>query len=342
MEGDNPEKSWRVPEHAAKIMRSADNRATATILLMHQLRRPRADDAPAIHALTAACDIDVLGHPDLTLDDIAGDLADPGFDLVNDAWLAHDPDGRLDGWAWARRQGDSAIVDVDVQVRPGVPRLADRLWPLVLARADRLARDRGHAAAVADVGIYRADHAKQELVKEYGFALATSFHRMRVDFDGPAEPPQPPPGVTLHDGRDEQIRREAHRVYQDGFADHFGHASIGYDEWYAARQAQATTDWSQLTLARVGGRPAGMVLGNDQFAADEGCGHVATLAVLPEFRGRGLGRLLLRTAIAADAARGRKGTILHVDANNTTPALGLYESEGMRQVLVVDVWRRSG
>jgi len=49
-----------------------------------------------------------------------------------------------------------------------------------------------------------------------------------------------------------------------------------------------------------------MVLGNDQFVADEGC-----------------------------------GTILHVDTNNPTPALGLYERVGMRPVLVIDVWRRS-
>lgn len=258
---------------------------------LHRITRPRAADAPAIHELTAACDTAVLGRPDLTPDDVAGELAEPGFDLGTDAWLAHDPGG--------------------------------------------------HPAAVADVGVYRADLAKQALVQEYGFTPATSFHRMRVDFDGPVPPPEPPPGVTLHDGRDEQVRREAHRVHQEGFAGHFGHTYAGYDAWYARRQARSTTDWAQLVLARADGRPAAMVLGDDQFASDEGCGYVATLAVLPEFRGRGLGRLLLRTALAADAARGRKGTILHVDSNNTTPALGLYESEGMRPVLVMDVWRRS-
>ncbi|MGI5271359.1 GNAT family N-acetyltransferase [Nonomuraea sp. CA-218870] len=306
---------------------------------MHQLSRPRLADAPAIHELSAACDTAVLGHPDLTLDDIAGELAEPGFDLDRDSWLWHGPDGRLDGWAWARRPGDGEIVDVDVLVRPGVTGLAQRLWPLVLERAGRLAHDGGHAAAVVDVVVLRADHVKRETVRAYGFAPATSFHRMRVDFDRPVQAPEPPPGVTFHDGRDERVRREAHRVHQEGFADHFGHARVGYDLWYERRQAHATTDWGQLVLARIDGRPAAMVLGNDQFAADEGCGYVATLAVLPEFRGRGLGRLLLRTAIAADCARGRKGTILHVDANNTTPALGLYESEGMRAVLVADVWR---
>lgn len=308
---------------------------------LHRITRPRAADAPAIYDLSAACDTAVLGRPDLTPDDVAGELAEPGFDLGTDAWLAHDPGGRLDGWAWARRPGTGEIVDVDVIVRPGVTGLAARLWPLVLERAARLARDSGHPAALADVGVYRADLAKQALIQEYGFTPATSFHRMRVDFDGPVPPPEPPPGVTLHDGRDEQVRREAHRVHQEGFAGHFGHTYVGYDAWYARRQARSTTDWAQLVLARVDGSPAAMVLGDDQFVSDEGCGYVATLAVLPGFRGRGLGRLLLRTALAADAARGRKGTILHVDSNNTTPALGLYESEGMRPVLVVDVWRRT-
>ncbi|MFC7586762.1 GNAT family N-acetyltransferase [Nonomuraea antimicrobica] len=102
----------------------------------------------------------------------------------------------------------------------------------------------------------------------------------------------------------------------------------------------SVTDWSQLTLARLDGRPAAVLIGSNQFVPDENCGYVATLAVLPELRGRGLGRFLLRHAFAADAARGRRGTILHVDSNNTTPALGLYESAGMRPVMAIDVWRR--
>ena len=33
-------------------------------------------------------------------------------------------------------------------------------------------------------------------------------------------------------------------------------------------------------------------------------------------------------------------TILHVDTNNPTPALSLYQGVGIRTVLVIDVWRR--
>jgi ribosomal protein S18 acetylase RimI-like enzyme len=281
-----------------------------------------------------------LGVSDTTLGDVEEVLAEPQLDLDRDGWLAHDADGRLLAWAWAVGLGASDLVEIEVSVRPGVDGLAERLWPLVLDRARELARERGHDTATADVVVYRADEAKRALAEKYGFEPSTSFYRMRIDFDGPVEPPAEPPGLTLHTGESDAIRREAHRVQQEGFADHYGFVPSGYDLWFERRQQQSANDWSQLILARVDGRPAAVLHGNDQFVVDQHCGYVATLAVLPEFRGRGLGRFLLRRAFAADAARGRKGTILHVDSNNVTPALGLYESAGMRPVLIMDVWRR--
>lgn len=308
---------------------------------MHQgISRPRAEDAAAIYELISAYDTSVIGAPDMTPEDVADELAEPGFDLEKDGWLWHDADGRLVGWAWACRKGDSENVDVEVIVRPGVDGVGDELWRLALERAKELAAEAGHAHATADIGIYRDDDGKRKIAAEQGFAAATGFHRMRIDFDGPVEAPAPPPGVSLHTGETDEARREAHAVHQEGFAEHFGFVKVDYDHWYERRQAQSINDWSQLTLARLDGESAAMVHCTNMFLPDENCGYVATLAVRPEFRGRGLGRFLLHHAFAQDAARGRKGTILHVDSNNTTPALGLYTSAGMRPVLVIDVWRR--
>lgn len=306
----------------------------------HRFSRPRAEDAPAIHELVAACDIAVIGVPDATLGDIADELAEPGFALDTDGWLVHDAGGTLVAWAWACAKGDSDMIDIEVLVRPGVEGLTDELWRLVLGRAGELALERGHDAATVDIGIYRADTAKQALAKAHGFAPGTSFHRMRVDHEGPVEPPVPVPGLTLHSGETEAVRKEAHQIHQEAFADHFGFVKVDYEHWFERRQAQSVTDWSQLVVARIDGRPAALIVANNQFVTDEDCGYVATLAVLPEHRGKGLGRFLLRHAFAADAARGRRGTLLHVDSNNTTPALDLYLSAGMRPVLVIDVWRR--
>jgi ribosomal protein S18 acetylase RimI-like enzyme len=93
-------------------------------------------------------------------------------------------------------------------------------------------------------------------------------------------------------------------------------------------------------VAALDSRPAAIIMTSDRFVEDENCGYVSDLGVLPEARGRGIAKYLLRTAFAADARAGRTGTILHVDTNNVTPALGLYESVGMRPVLIIDMWRR--
>ena len=56
-------------------------------------------------------------------------------------------------------------------------------------------------------------------------------------------------------------------------------------------------------------------------------GHVKDLAVRESFRGQGLGRLLLRHALASLEARGATTTRLEVRANNG-PAIGLYRDHG--------------
>jgi mycothiol synthase len=82
-----------------------------------------------------------------------------------------------------------------------------------------------------------------------------------------------------------------------------------------------------------------MLLGSDRFVGDENCGYVPAVGVLAHARGRGLAKLLLRQAFVDDFGRRRQGTILHVDANNPTPAVELYVNVGMRPVLIIDMWR---
>lgn len=59
--------------------------------------------------------------------------------------------------------------------------------------------------------------------------------------------------------------------------------------------------------------------------------HINNLAIDPRWRGRGLGRALLRGVMAAAAGRGIRRATLEVRRSNT-PALRLYESEGFATV----------
>ncbi|HYJ68515.1 MAG TPA: GNAT family N-acetyltransferase [Nocardioidaceae bacterium] len=304
----------------------------------YAVRSPEPTDAEVILDLVSAYNSAIVGYADFTLDDVRDDLAEPGFDLTRDAWLAFDSDRRLVGYGWACADGDSDQVDVDVMATDAT--MTEWLLDRSTERAREMGRERGHAKVTLHKGIYRDDVGIRSPLETRGFAPVTSFHRMRIDFDGPVELPQMPAGLTLRDAVDDATRRDAHAVQTAAFSEHFGYVAKSYSEWFELMQAKSTFAWSQMWVGDLDGRPVAMCGRTDQFIEDDDCGYVQTLGVLDEARGRGIATYLLRRAFAVDAAAGRTGTILHVDANNTTPALSLYESVGMRPVLVVDIWDR--
>jgi len=301
-------------------------------------RPAQMSDADAILGLVSAYNTAIVGYPDFTLDDVRDDLVEPGFDNATDSWLVFDADERLVGYGWAFANGDSDEVDVDVLTTDGD--VAEWLLERVSERALEMGRVRGHASVTLHKGIYRDDQAMKARLEARGFTPVTTFQRMRIDHAGPVPMPEPPPGITIRKATDDATRRDAHELHAESFVDHFGYVRRPYEEWVQRHETTATFDWPQLWVADLDGRPVGFCDRTDQFVEDEDCGYVQSIGVVSDARGRGIAAYLLRRAFAVDAADGRVGTLLHVDSNNTTPAVGLYESVGMRLVLVVDVWER--
>jgi mycothiol synthase len=301
-------------------------------------RRPNLDDAEAILLLVSEHNTALVGFPDFTLDDVRDGLIEPGFDPAVDGWLVHDSGGVVAGYGWAYGKGVSDMVDVDVVA--GEAEVADWLWARVLERAATMGATAGRDLINVDIGIYQSDVNQQARARRRGLVPATTFARMRIDFDETPTEPVVADGVVVRTGPgDDALRRVAHRVLQLAMANHFGHVEQSFPEWHAAIESSATHDWAQLRVAYLDGEPVAILQGSDQFVEDENCGYIASVAVVPDARGRGLAKLLLRQAFADDVRRGRRGTILHVDTNNATPALDLYLSVGMRSVMAIDVWR---
>lgn len=309
----------------------------------YALRRLSLADAPSIHALMSACNVAVIGRPDVTLDDVLAEMREPGLDLGRDAWIATGAEDAALGCAFALRQSGSDLVELDIYVHPEAEAGFDsQLWQLVEMRAAEIGRELGHPQVHLDVGFYRADARHRQTAAARGFTATTAYHRMRIDFDGPVSSPEPPPDVRIEAAADdERLRHAAVDIDNTSFIEHHGFVEHSYEWWVEKVEASATSGWALTRILSVGGVPAALLQASTQFVEDENCGYVGVLGVLEEFRGRGFGRLLLLDAFAQDAALGRVGTILHVDVNNVTPALGLYESVGMRQVLVIDNWRRT-
>lgn len=301
-------------------------------------RAPRVGDdmadARALCELVRDYTLAVTGFADYSLDDAQDELTEPGFDPGLDGRFVLDTDGRLAGNALVHsKSGD--MVNVDVVSRDDVVR--QWLFGWALRRVREVADGR---EVTVDHGCYRSDEPLRDTLTENGFHLATTYYRMRVDHPTPPAAPVPPEGVVLRvAGDDDEVRRAAHHVLMTAFTDHFGFAHQPYDEWLEHHERRPAFAWSQLWVAELDGRPVGVLECDDRFAADERCGCVAEIGVVPEARGRGIAKFLMRHAFAVDAAVGRVGTLLHVDNGNVTPALGLYESVGMRTVLVIDAWR---
>jgi ribosomal protein S18 acetylase RimI-like enzyme len=306
----------------------------------HTARAPRADDADvqALYELVRDYTAEVTGVADYTVDDARDELTEHGFDPELDGRFVLDADGRLAGNAFVHRKGDSDLVDIDV-VAPG-DEVRRWLTGWALDRAAEAGRAAGHGEITVGHGCYRTDAPLRETLAAHGFHIATTYHRMRIDHAGPYPAPAPPDGVVLRvDGDDDGLRRAAHEVYTTAFAEHFGFTAESYEDWAERRERRPAFTWSKLWLAELDGSPVGVLECDDRFA-EEGSGYVPELGVVPSARGRGIAKFLLRHAFAVDAAAGRTGTLLHVDTDNVTPALDLYESVGMRAVLVIDAWRR--
>ena len=300
------------------------------------LRGLSTADLDAVCAVLRASDVAVLGHPDFTPEEVAADLANPDLHAYG-----MEAGGRLVAYAWVSRQGDSDKVEIDAYVHPehDDSTLGPALVAFLERRAAELVKAAGHDCALLDLGVYREDDRTRSWLTPRGFETGTTFVRMRIDFDGEYAAQPWPDGLVVRESDSDEDLRTAHDVFERSFTEHYGHVPATDDAWLR-RLTERGEDWSRLWLAELDGVAVGMLVGTRQFEPDEDAGYVRTLATLPEARGKGAGKALLREYFRVSSRAGRRAVYLHVDVANVTGALRLYESVGMRPFLTIDAWKK--
>ena len=201
-----------------------------------------------------------------------------------------------------------------------------------LAWGESLAGERGSEGVRAETA--DRDGAGRALLTSRGYVRVRSSWTMGRKLAPDEDPGATPAGVTIRAfeiGKDE---RALHGVHVASFADHWGFRPTPY-ETFAGEMYEAE-DWepSLAHFALVDGEIVGHVVALS-FAGD---GFVALLGVVPEWRGRGIAKALLRRAFAELAKRGHREVRLGVDAQNPTGAVALYEGVGMTPYRSYDIF----
>ena len=209
------------------------------------------------------------------------------------------------------------------------------LGTLLLERATAAWRERKEQRPrTVEVAAWQPSLEGDGFAAHHGFQHARWFWRM-------SRRPRPvpelswPAGVTtrVFDGTDVMLR-DWTTAYNDSFAEHWGFVP-GIVEDARKMAKDPLIQGGGLIVAYRGGVISG-------FCRNEAVGTtgvVGVLGVSPAARGIGLGRALLRWAIAQLEGAGFEKVSLLVDGENET-ALKLYRSEGFETERTRRIWNR--
>jgi mycothiol synthase len=155
--------------------------------------------------------------------------------------------------------------------------------------------------------------------------------------DSPPEAPRLPTPFQLHRYRphDDDALRTA---INEAFADDPFHEDVtasNFREFYLRARGFDPSLW---LLAWDGHELAGFLLAYPERAGERDLGWIGSLGVRRQWRRRGLGEGLLRTALHDLHARGLRRVGLGVDAENATGAVGLYRRVGMKVMRQANNW----
>jgi mycothiol synthase len=242
--------------------------------------------------------------------------------------LAYD-DGRLIGYAHTRWNpvGARPRMATEVVAHP-------HHHPRVVARQliEEVRSVLGRAGGgLLYLWVHRVGDATRTLAAGMGLAIQRELAFMVRDLSSRPAAPRPPEEVVIRPYRPGDDG-EFLRVNNAAFGDHPENGN-----WDAAQFTdRRSRDWfdpAGLLMAWRGDRCLGFHWtkwhghDSDEVPAHEPVGEVYVLAVDPQARGLGLGRVLLAAGLRHLHARGCRQAVLYVDCANAA-AVRLYESEG--------------
>lgn len=269
---------------------------------------------------------------------ILNDWKDPKFNMEKSTRLVFDPAGKLAGyievwdtnnppvhpWIWCSVHPDYA----DSQI-------ANFLYEWAETRAaEAESRVPAGKRFAPRTGFPIQYLHKRSLVESRGWVYTRSYYRMETTFTSAPDVPPAPEGILIRPYNPETELETLVQTFIDSFRDHYGFVVRPLEEELESFRhhflGDPLYDPSLFYVAVDGDQMAGICVCRAQDYEKPDFGFVNELGVRREWRKRGLGSILLKTAFAEFHRRGKSGAALGVDASSLTGALRIYERAGMR------------
>jgi GNAT superfamily N-acetyltransferase len=287
------------------------------------VRPATRDDLAAIADLFGSVEEAITGRPS-QLDAAGVDGWLHAISFETNTWLFEE-DGQFVACAFAQIFGDRGNCAGAVRPSAWGRGLGARLVELTEERVGEEGALRIHSWTVA------GDAAAVELFERRGYCEVRRFWEMAIEFA--ADTPEPSVRVEPFGDQDAMA---FHAALEESFADHWGHKTESFEEWWTRQRNRDNFDPSLWFVIRDGCEIAGVA----RCEARPPAGWVGALGVRAAWRGRGYGRALLQHSFREFRRRGYTRAALGVDAGNATGATQLYESVGMRAEQEFVVWEK--
>jgi GNAT superfamily N-acetyltransferase len=301
----------------------------------YSLSSASPEDLHVIAELVIACDTDVSGYSEFTLDDMRSLSKLPRVELERDSWIIRkgaEPVGAAFLWV---SKPNTVFYSFGVVRGPHQGRgLGSVLMDLVEARA----RERAEPGALLRTFIDLNQPPAARLAEARGFRFVRRQWSMHVELDGQPTPPALPEGISVRACTDAASELPIlHGLINETFEGHWGFTPRTYEEFSPMILEREDCDPTMWFIATENDTPVAFLMG--QIAGDKG--WVGDLGVRKSWRKRGLGEALLRIAFAMYYERGYKQVGLAVDTGNETGAVRLYERVGMKAERGDDEYEKS-
>ena len=269
------------------------------------------------------CDIAEFGEEDTSREDMEQLWSE--IDLAQDAWIVRDEQRRVVGYANVSDAGEGDQMDIYIHPTCTPAGIEDDLMRLCIERAGRRLVDPARETQAFLIGYASSLNLRlQQVYEKSGFERHTYHFRMQIDLNSPVPPPEWPSNFHLADYRPED-EHELYTFIQRAF-DWEGHKDTPIELWRNLVFRGGRFEPRLFVLIRDEGKLVGAALAYDE----EGSGWIRQLAFDRDYRGRGLGSLLLRHMFTLFQQRGAASVGLGVAAVNEN-AISFYERCGMHR-----------